>query len=148
MDRDLNRALTIMKSEAINFLAEQRKISVSQAEKLLSSLADVRIAEVVNQVKGVYARISKRGEKVRLAAHPTRESQRHYVTTATAPDLQKAMDDASLAMIDLLAARRGLSRLDAYSLASLTMDARVGSMDEDRKSVHCLVAKNLWQRAG
>ncbi len=147
MDRDLNRALEIMKVEAIHFLADQRKISALQAERLLPSVADVRIAEVVNQVKGVYARISKRSAKVRLAAHPTRESHRNYVTAASSPDLQKAMDEAASAMIGLLASKRGLSRLDAYSLASLTMDARVGAMDEDRKSVHCLVAKNLWQNA-
>ncbi|MFN0316843.1 MAG: acetamidase/formamidase family protein [Burkholderiales bacterium] len=148
MDRDLNKALEIMKNEAIDFLVQQRKITAAQAEKLLPSVADVRIAEVVNQVKGVYARISKRGEKVRLGAHPVRESQRNYVTTASSPDLQKAMDEAASAMIGMLSEKRGLSRLDAYSLASLTMDARVSAIGEDRKSVHCLVPKNLWHGAG
>ncbi|MSQ58935.1 MAG: hypothetical protein EXR36_04650 [Betaproteobacteria bacterium] len=137
-----------MKGEAVEFLVQQRKITASQAEKLLLYVADVRIAEVVNQVKGVYARISKRGEKVRLAAHPVRESQRNYVTTASSPDLQKAMDEAASAMIGMLSEKRGLSRLDAYSLASLTMDARVGATGADRKSVHCLVPKSLWQNAG
>jgi len=37
-----------------------------------------------------------------------------------------------------------LSRLDAYSLASITMDCRVGEMIAPEKSVHCLVPKSLW----
>jgi acetamidase/formamidase len=54
------------------------------------------------------------------------------------------MDAASWSMIELLQKERSLSRLDAYSLASLTMDCRVGEMEPPRKSVHCLVPKSLW----
>ena len=39
------------------------------------------------------------------------------------------MDKASWGMIELLQKDKGLSRLDAYSLASMTMDCRVGEMD-------------------
>jgi acetamidase/formamidase len=34
--------------------------------------------------------------------------------------------------------------MDAYSLMSLTMDSRLGDISESRKTVHCLVPKNLW----
>jgi acetamidase/formamidase len=47
-------------------------------------------------------------------------------------------------MIELLQKERSLSRLDAYSLASLTMDCRVGDIEAAEKSVHCLVPKSLW----
>ena len=46
-------------------------------------------------------------------------------------DLQKAMDVASM------------DRLDAYSLASLTMDCRLGNPTADVQRVHCFVAKSL-----
>jgi acetamidase/formamidase len=47
-------------------------------------------------------------------------------------------------MIELLQKGKGLSRLDAYSLASITMDCRVGEMIALEKSVHCVVPKSLW----
>jgi acetamidase/formamidase len=49
-------------------------------------------------------------------------------------------------MIELLQKEKGLTRLDAYSLASMTMDCRVGEMDGAEKSVHCLVAKSMWKK--
>jgi acetamidase/formamidase len=56
------------------------------------------------------------------------------------------MDNASWAMIELLQKDKGVSRLDAYALASMTMDCRVGEMDAAEKSVHCLVAKSMWKK--
>jgi acetamidase/formamidase len=64
--------------------------------------------------------------------------------SAADASLQAAMDAAARDMIALLHGRRGLPRLDAYALASLAMDARVGDMREVRKSVHCVVPKSLW----
>jgi acetamidase/formamidase len=58
--------------------------------------------------------------------------------------MNKAMDTASWNMIELLQKQKSLSRLDAYSLASMTMDCRVGEMDAPEKGVHCLVPKSLW----
>ena len=65
------------------------------------------------------------------------------MTTGTDPDLNKAMDTASMAMIGLLQEKKGLSRLDAYGLASLAMDCRLGDMSDAKKSVHCLLQKSL-----
>ena len=56
------------------------------------------------------------------------------------------MDTASWSMIELLQKERTLSRLDAYSLASMTMDCRVGEMEAAEKGVHCLVPKSLWAK--
>jgi acetamidase/formamidase len=68
------------------------------------------------------------------------------VTYAADANMNKAMDDASWAMIELLQKDRGLSRLDAYGLASMAMDCRVGEMDAAEKGVHCLVAKSMWKK--
>jgi acetamidase/formamidase len=51
-----------------------------------------------------------------------------------------------MAMIELLQKDKGVSRLDAYALASMTMDCRVGEMDAAEKRVHCLVAKSMWNK--
>jgi len=147
-DRDLNKALEILEDETVAFLSAQRGISAAQARALMSNVADVRIAEVVNQLKGVYAMIPKRPRRTPRAARPVRDTPRAYVTSATDASLQSAMDQAARAMVDLLHTRKGLSRLDAYALASLAMDARVGEMSAERKSVHCVVRKSLWVGAG
>jgi acetamidase/formamidase len=54
------------------------------------------------------------------------------------------MDTASWNMIELLQKQKSLSRLDAYSLASIAMDCRIGEMEAVEKGVHCLVSKALW----
>jgi acetamidase/formamidase len=59
------------------------------------------------------------------------------------PDLQTAMNEAAFAMIEQISERKGLSRLDAYSLTSLTMDSRIGEIADSKKKVHCLVPRNL-----
>lgn len=143
-DRDLDKALDILKEETVAFLVEQRSISAGQATALMPAIADVRIAEMVNQLKGVYAMLPKRPERARRAARPLHETRRAYVTAAADGSLQVAMDEAARAMVDLLHRRKGLTRLDAYALASLTMDARIGDMSDARKSVHCVVPKRLW----
>jgi acetamidase/formamidase len=57
---------------------------------------------------------------------------------------ETAMNEAAFAMIEQIAGRKGLSRMDAYSLTSLTMDSRIGDIADSKKTVHCLVPKNLW----
>ena len=48
-------------------------------------------------------------------------------------------------MINLLVEKRQLTRLDAYGLASIAADCRIGPPAEAEKSVHCLTPKSLWQ---
>jgi acetamidase/formamidase len=69
---------------------------------------------------------------------------RFVVTTARGPSMNKSVDEASWGMIELLQKAKGLTRLDAYALASITMDCRIGEMTAPDKSVHCLVPKSLW----
>jgi len=58
--------------------------------------------------------------------------------------MNQAVDQASWDMIELLQKAKGLSRLDAYALASITMDCRIGEIAATDKSIHCLVPKSLW----
>jgi acetamidase/formamidase len=59
-------------------------------------------------------------------------------------DLNKAMDTASMGMIKWLESSKGIARLDAYGLASVAMDCRVGAISETAKNVHCVMPKSLW----
>jgi len=143
-DEDLTKALANAKSETAKFLAEQRKISPEQALALVSTTSDCRVTQVVDIKKGVHCMSSKDTSKPLAASWPTTETADYLVTYASNSDMNKAMDTASWSMIELLQKQKSLSRLDAYSLASMTMDCRVGEMDAPEKGVHCLVPKSLW----
>ena len=143
-DEDLTKALANAKSETAKFLAEQRKISPEQALALVSTTSDCRVTQVVDIKKGVHCMSSKDTSKPLAAPWPTTETADYLVTYAGNSDMNKAMDTASWSMIELLQKQKSLSRLDAYSLASITMDCRVGEMDAPEKGVHCLVPKSLW----
>jgi acetamidase/formamidase len=47
-------------------------------------------------------------------------------------------------MIKWLEANKGIARLDAYGLASVAMDCRVGAVSDTAKNVHCLMPKSIW----
>jgi acetamidase/formamidase len=143
-DEDLTKALANAKSETAKFLAEQRKISPEQALALVSTTSDCRVTQVVDIKKGVHCMSSKDTSKPLAAPWPTTETADYLVAYAGNSDMNKAMDTASWSMIELLQKQKSLSRLDAYSLASMTMDCRVGEMDAPEKGVHCLVPKSLW----
>lgn len=143
-DRDLNKALDILKTETKAFLAETQDMAPEKVDEWMATRFDCRISEVVNQVKGVFCAIPKHGVKPDRGIRPLKETSHYFVTSASSPDLQTAMNEAAFAMIEQIAERKGLSTIDAYSLTSLTMDTRLGDIADTKKSVHCLVPKNLW----
>jgi len=143
-DRDLNKALEILKAETRTFLAETHGIAPENTDEWMATRFDCRIAEVVNQVKGVFCMIPKKGVTLKRGVRPLKETPHYFATSASSSDLQTAMNEAAFAMIEQIAKRKNLSILDAYSLMSLTMDSRLGDISESRKTVHCMVPKNLW----
>src|SRR5262249_24566664 len=62
-------------------------------------------------------------------------------------DLNKAMEEAAMGMINLLVEKRKVTRLDAYGLTSVAGDCRIGRPKDNEKSVHCLVPKSVWHAA-
>lgn len=144
-DPDMNRAIDILRAETIKLLVEVRGASHLEAEAWMRKFSDCRVAEVVNQSKLVYCMNSKALE-AKPVWRPAQETPRSFVTVAADPDLQAAMDAASLEMIGVLEEKKGMTRLDAYSLASLSMDCQLGDITADTKRVHCLVPKSLWKK--
>jgi acetamidase/formamidase len=143
-DEDLTKALANARSETAKLLVDQRNISPESALALVSTTSDCRVTQVVDIKKGVHCISSKERSKPLATPLPTTETAEYLVTFAANNDMNKAMDTASWSMIELLQKQKSLSRLDAYSLASIAMDCRVGEMDAPEKGVHCLVPKSLW----
>jgi len=142
-DEDLGKALANARSETAKLLAEQRSIAPEQALALVATTSDCRVTQVVDIKKGVHCISSKDGKSL-AASLPTAESADYLVSYAADSNINKAMDTASWNMIELLQKQKSLSRLDAYSLASIAMDCRIGEMEAVEKGVHCLVSKALW----
>jgi acetamidase/formamidase len=145
IDRDLNKALDVLKAQTTKFLMEQRKIDQDQANKIMVDNWDCRVSQVVDVNKGLHC-FSAKNQSLhrRIEALPDRENRAYLVTVGKSSDLNVAMDSAASAMINLLEKEKKLTLLDAYGLASLVMDCRPAAPVAQQKSVHCLVPKSTW----
>ena len=81
IDRDLNKALEILKDETTKLLMEQRKVGKEQAEKLMMTSWDCLVSQVVDVNKGLHCFSSKnpRGKR-RVESLPDRENMLYLVT--------------------------------------------------------------------
>ena len=143
-DQDLNKAFDFAREQTVKFLAEQRKLPADEAAKLMTRVSDCRISQVVNIKKGIHCLNPKDVKGKEDMERPDMDTAKYYVTHARDADLNRAMDDASRAMIKRLESEKGIARLDAYGLASAAMDCRVGNVSGADKKVHCLIPKSLW----
>ena len=142
-DRSLNRALEILQEQTLRLLGEWQHLDAAGATKHMRSFGDCRVSEVVNQLKGVYCMLPKRPRAI-LPPRPLHDTHQQFVTHAASEDTQLAMNSAAMDMIQAIQKHKGLAPLDAYSLSSLAMDARVGVVTPDEKHIHCLMPKSLW----
>ena len=143
MDQDLNKAWAQAKGQTVKFLSEQRSVPAAQAEALMPSVSDCRVSQVVNVKKGIHCLSPKNTATRRTwSARPRR---RRPITSPmrSDADLNKAMDQASMGMIKLLETEKKIARLDAYGLASVAMDCRVGAISDTEKNVHCVMPKSI-----
>jgi acetamidase/formamidase len=145
-DQDLNKAWDQAKAETVKFLSEQRNVSADQAEKLMPTVSDCRVSQVVNVKKGIHCLSPKNVRGKEDLERPTRETPKYYVVHVKDADLNNAMNNASMGMIKFLEVEKKIARLDAYGLASVAMDCRVGAISDTEKNVHCLIPKSIWQR--
>jgi acetamidase/formamidase len=144
IDRDLNKALDLLKGQTVKLLTEQRNVGADAANKLMMDAWDCRVSQVVDVNKGLHCFTSKSAQPTKIEPLPERETDTYLVTIGKNADLNKAMDSASWDMIGLLEKDKKLSRLDAYSLVSMVMDCRLAAPTGDEKAVYCLVPKSTW----
>ncbi len=76
---------------------------------------------------------------------PVAETPTHVMTMAFDPDLDDCVVIALRNMLDLIVARTGLTKVEAYSLCSLAADLRITQVVNGNKGVHVMLDKNLLQ---
>jgi acetamidase/formamidase len=79
-------------------------------------------------------------------AWPMAETPTHMMTMAFDPDLDDCVVIALRQMIDLVAARTGLDRYQAYMLCSLAADLRVTQVVNGSKGIHVMFDKRYFER--
>jgi len=80
-------------------------------------------------------------------AWPIAETPTHWITLGLDKDLNVAMTLAARNAIDFLAARTGLSKLDAYGLCSMAFSFRVTQVVDIVRGVHAMIPKSLFAPA-
>jgi acetamidase/formamidase len=78
---------------------------------------------------------------------PMAETPTHVMTMAFDPDLDQCVVIALRDMIDLIVARTGIAKAEAYALCSLAADLRITQVVNGNKGVHVMLEKNLLQTA-
>jgi acetamidase/formamidase len=68
----------------------------------------------------------------------------HWMVHAYHEDLNKAMYQAALEMLDFLTTHHGLSDEDAYALMSVAADFTVTQVVDQRQGVHAALAKSVF----
>jgi acetamidase/formamidase len=77
---------------------------------------------------------------------PQAETPTHWITMGTDTSLTQATRVAVQEMVDYLAASRGLSKTDAYRLASIAADLRITELVDGNVGVHMMVPKSIFKR--
>jgi acetamidase/formamidase len=78
---------------------------------------------------------------------PLAETSTHMITMAFDPDLDDCSVIALRQMLDLICARAGLDRYQAYTLASLAADLRVTQVVNGNKGIHVMLDKRYLRPA-
>jgi len=77
---------------------------------------------------------------------PMAETPTHVITMAFDPDLDDCVVIALRQLLDLICARAGLDRYQAYTLASLAADLRVTQVVNGNKGIHAMLDKRYLTR--
>jgi len=77
---------------------------------------------------------------------PRAETPTHYMTMGLDPDLDEAAKIATRQMLDWIVEMKGLSRDDAYMLASAAMDLVVTQVVDGTKGIHAFMPKAIFKK--
>ena len=77
---------------------------------------------------------------------PQAETPTHWITMGADTSLTQATRVAVQEMVDYLAASRGLSKTDAYRLASIAADLRITQLVDGNVGVHMMVPKSIFRK--
>ena len=77
---------------------------------------------------------------------PFAETASHWIALGVHRDLHQAFRIALRNTLDFLSQRAGLSRLDAYALASLAVHFRITQVVDVNQGVHAMIPKEIFAR--
>src|SRR2546425_6017489 len=103
----------------------------------------VSLSVVETSLRGEIQVILHKGQPLRW---PRAETATHYMTMGLHADLDEAAKIATSEMLDFLVATKGLSRDDAYMLASGAMDLIVTQVVDGTKGIHAMIPKGIFRR--
>jgi acetamidase/formamidase len=77
---------------------------------------------------------------------PRAETANHYITMGLNADLDEATKIATREMLDFLVENKGLTRENAYMLASAAMDLIVTQVVDGTKGIHAMMPKGIFRK--
>jgi len=104
---------------------------------------EVCLSAVEASLKGEVQVLLHKGRRLRW---PRAETGTHYMTMGLHADLDEAAKIATSEMLDFLVASKGLSRENAYMLASAAMDLIVTQVVDGTKGIHAMIPKGIFRR--
>jgi acetamidase/formamidase len=104
---------------------------------------EVCLSAIETSLRGEVQILLHKGRRLRW---PRAETATHYITMGLAADLDDAAKIATREMLDLLVETKGLSREDAYMLASAAMDLIVTQVVDGTKGIHAMMPKAIFQK--
>ncbi|TGD95285.1 acetamidase/formamidase family protein [Methylobacterium nonmethylotrophicum] len=104
---------------------------------------EVNVTAIETALSGTFEFVLHRD--LRLAI-PRAETPSHVITMGLDPDLDRCAERALREMIDLVVARIGITRDEAYALCSIAADLRVTQTVNQHKGVHCMLRKEYLVR--
>ena len=104
---------------------------------------EVSLSAVETSLKGEIQVVLHKGRRLRW---PRAETATHYITMGLHADLDEAAKIATSEMLDLLVETKGLSREEAYLLASAAMDLMVTQVVDGTKGIHAMMPKAIFQK--
>jgi acetamidase/formamidase len=104
---------------------------------------EVSLSAVETSLKGEIQVILHKGGRLRW---PRAETATHYITMGLDTDLDQAAKIATSEMLNFLVEAKGLSREDAYLLASAAMNLVVTQVVDGTKGIHAMMPKAIFQK--
>jgi acetamidase/formamidase len=104
---------------------------------------EVSLSAVETSLRGETQVVLHKGRRLRW---PRAETATHYITMGLHTDLDEATKIATREMLDFLVEVKGLSREEAYFLASATMDLIVTQVVDITKGIHAMIPKAIFQK--
>jgi acetamidase/formamidase len=118
----------------------------------LLSLGDGHAAQGEGEVGGSAIETSLKGEiqvvlrKGKTLKLPRAETPTEYMTMGFHEDLDEAVKIATREMLDWIVELKGISRDEAYLLASVAVDLRVTQVVDGAKGIHAVIQKSIVGR--